>query len=71
MVLISDRPAAGNLSKALTSFAFIPGSGGPQRFVTVNKEGSVEFCEVKESPQLAFAVSFSTNDSGRLAMLAP
>lgn len=35
----------------------MPGSGGPQRFVTVNKEGSVEFCEVKESPQLAFAVS--------------
>lgn len=52
--LTSD--VAGELSRPLTSFAFVPGSGGPQLFVTINKDGNVEFSETKESPQAAFAV---------------
>ncbi|KAL7008805.1 U4/U6-U5 snRNP complex subunit prp31 [Cystobasidiomycetes sp. EMM_F5] len=47
----------GHSPRPLSSFAFVPGSGGPQRFVTVNKDGMVEFCETKESPQLAFSTS--------------
>ena len=51
---------AGSTARSLTSFAFVPSGasgGGPQRFVTVNKEGAIEFCEIKSSPQLAFDVS--------------
>ena len=37
----------------------MPGQGGPQQFVTVARDGTVDFCQVKESPQSAFDVSVS------------